>query len=371
MKPLVINQNAHDSSDILKLYFKEIRNSQKVDEDDLCKRIQSGDNKALHTLIVANLKFVVSVAKQHLGYGLQLEDLISEGNLGLIRAAELYDSSTGNKFISYAVWHIRAKILSFIQNNSTSVRFPQNKSSEVVKLKKQIEKLEQEMGEEITHAVAISLFDDNEIVDLLYNRYGKRDVSLDMKYGDDSDSPTLLESKIVMDDSFRQDLKYDTNDMIGVLDHALGKLSREDRDIIKHFIGYKAEQLKIKEISEKFDMHTYSINLKIKKCFNTLRREIILYDSLYVKEISPNVYNLDGMISRTIFDAKIEKKNKNTKRIVFENAQHISLVKENTKQKKEPIEYIEIIPEEIKSEPKSELQENFVKKIFKKIFSFK
>lgn len=280
MKSLVISSGIHDNSDILKLYFKDIKNFKSVNEDELCKLIKGGDKEALDKLILANLLFVVSVAKQHKEYGLRLEDLINEGNLGLIRAAQLYDSSTGNKFISYAVWHIRAKILSYIQKNNTNVRIPSNKTNSVISFKKALCKMEQSMGCEINHNEALGLFEDEdkEIIDFYFTQYGRKDISIDVPYGDEGESYTLAESNLLSDTSFRQDLNYDNKDLKDMTEWALNQLSSLDRLILVSHLGYNTEQLNFREISELTDLTLSRVKIQIAYASRKMRMLIKTYE---------------------------------------------------------------------------------------------
>jgi RNA polymerase primary sigma factor len=125
----------------ISLYLKDVRKTKqltKEEEYDLALRIQQGDQKAADQLILANLRFVISIARQYQNVGIELSDLISEGNLGLIKAAKRYNPSLGNKFISYAVWWIKQCILQCINDNSRMIRIPINLSNELIKIKKQL-----------------------------------------------------------------------------------------------------------------------------------------------------------------------------------------------------------------------------------------
>jgi len=152
MKQLKITQRITDrESRSLSAYLNEVRNYPQVTPDeevDLGRRIKQGDEVALEKLVNANLRFVVSVAKQYQGYGLTLSDLINEGNMGLIKAAKRFDETRGFKFISYAVWWIRQSILQSISSNSRLVRLPLNKMDEVRKVQEASARLSQKMGRE-------------------------------------------------------------------------------------------------------------------------------------------------------------------------------------------------------------------------------
>ena len=152
MKQLKITQRITDrESRSLTAYLNEVRNYPQVtpeEEVELGQRISQGDEAALMKLVQANLRFVVSVAKQYQGYGLTLADLINEGNMGLIKAASRFDETRGFKFISYAVWWIRQSILQAISTNSRLVRLPLNKMDEVRKVQEASARLSQKLGRE-------------------------------------------------------------------------------------------------------------------------------------------------------------------------------------------------------------------------------
>ena len=152
MKQLKITQRITDrESRSLSAYLNEVRNYPQVTPDEeveLGRRIKQGDEAALEKLVNANLRFVVSVAKQYQGYGMTLSDLINEGNMGLIKAAKRFDETRGFKFISYAVWWIRQSILQSISSNSRLVRLPLNKMDEVRKVQEASARLSQKIGRE-------------------------------------------------------------------------------------------------------------------------------------------------------------------------------------------------------------------------------
>ena len=126
----------------LTIYLKDVRKTvllSRSEEIELAKRIREGDRRAEEKLVVANLRFVVSIAKQYQNVGIPLPDLINEGNYGLIKAAKRFDAETGNKFISYAVWWVRQSILQHINEHSRMIRLPVNLSNEILKLRKVVQ----------------------------------------------------------------------------------------------------------------------------------------------------------------------------------------------------------------------------------------
>lgn len=150
MKSFKITQSITDRQDAsLGMYFKDVSKQPMItaeEEIELAKKIQEGDEKAAKKLILANLRFVISIAKQYQNKGLSLVDLIQEGNLGLLEASKRWDYTRGFKFISYAVWWIRQSIIHAISDQCRTVRVPMNQIVNMNKINKVTEKLEQELG---------------------------------------------------------------------------------------------------------------------------------------------------------------------------------------------------------------------------------
>ncbi len=234
MRQLKITQVRHNASKVLQMYFVEINKVYDIDEVDLSNKIQQGDKQALELLVKANLKFVVSVAKQYLYYGAPLEDLIDEGNIGLIKAAHKYDNSRGFKFISYAVWHIRQSILEYLQKYNNIVKIPLNIQTDLNNLKKLVNTTEQELGIEMTYSVANATIDDPKL-ERLFSSHGKKDVSLDAPVGDDNNF-TLLDN-LSADSSFDSDSLFNKNETIEILNKAIATLSRVEQQIINLTFG--------------------------------------------------------------------------------------------------------------------------------------
>ena len=164
----IVKQVTNRDAESLEMYLQEIGKVRLITMDDevlLEKKIKNGDRKSLEILINANLRFVVSVAKQYQNQGLSLADLINEGNLGLIKAAERYDETRGFKFISYAVWWIRQALLQAVAEQSRIVRLPLNKVGSITKISKAYTKLEQNFQREpMAEEIAEFLHLQNEIV---------------------------------------------------------------------------------------------------------------------------------------------------------------------------------------------------------------
>jgi RNA polymerase primary sigma factor len=161
-----------ETENSLTQYFKDVRKSTLLtpnEEIDLAKRIQNGDNIAIEELVNANLKFVISIAKEYQNQGLSLADLISEGNYGLVKAATRFDHTRGFRFISYAVWWIKQSIIQSLNENARTVRLPANVINRLSRLKKEIEKFEFENEREPIYGEILD--ENNEAIDLvLYPR---------------------------------------------------------------------------------------------------------------------------------------------------------------------------------------------------------
>ena len=184
----------HRESEDLSLYFEEIREHpilEREEEVELAQRIRDGDEEALNQLVAANLRFVVSVARRYAGHGVPLADLVTEGNIGLIRAARRFDETKGVRFISYAVWWVRQSILQALTAGSRIVRIPSGQLEESHRVIRAVRRLEQELGREPTIAeVAAELeLSPGEVTDALGLRPGW--VSLDAPLPNDDQSSML------------------------------------------------------------------------------------------------------------------------------------------------------------------------------------
>jgi len=237
-------------------YLQEIGREDLItveEEVELAQRIRKGDRVALEKLTRANLRFVVSVAKQYQNQGLSLPDLINEGNLGLIKAAEKFDETRGFKFISYAVWWIRQSILQALAEQSRIVRLPLNKIGSINKINKAYAKLEQEYerepnAEEIAGLLEIT---ENEVKESLRN--SGRHVSMD--------APLVQDEENTMYDVMRSDdgptpesgLIYES--LRREIDRAICTLTPREADVIRLYFGLEGKHpMTLEEIGEKFDL---------------------------------------------------------------------------------------------------------------------
>lgn len=248
MRPLKITQSI--TSKETESFVKYLEGVSKLDliskdkEVELAKRIKLGDQKATNQLIEANLRFVISVAKQYVGRGLTLEDLVSEGNIGLIKAAQKFDESKGIKFISYAVWWIRQSIIQSLADNSRMIRLPVNQIATLNKIKTAESELECQLGrsatpEELSEYLQIDL----DKVELSLTS-SKPTTSLDMTIGEDE--LTILDT-IASDN--------DTSDLVNLSDSKLqllslmSKLNVRERLVIEGLFGLLGKEKTLSELA--------------------------------------------------------------------------------------------------------------------------
>jgi RNA polymerase primary sigma factor len=223
------------------------------EEVELARRIRSGDDRALDKLVKANLRFVVSVAKQYQNQGLSLPDLINEGNLGLIKAAQRFDETRGFKFISYAVWWIRQSILQALAEQSRLVRLPLNQVGSLNKIKKATSRLEQEFErppsvEEIAQKLDIP---EHKLDKAL--RITTRYVSMDAPIAEDEDTKFL--DVFVSDDTPRTDNNLMRESLNKEIQRSLSTLTEKERDVINLYYGIGMNHgLTLDEIGAKFNL---------------------------------------------------------------------------------------------------------------------
>ena len=236
-------------------YLQEIGREELVTPDEeveLAQRIRKGDQVALEKLTRANLRFVVSVAKQYQNQGLSLPDLINEGNLGLIKAAEKFDETRGFKFISYAVWWIRQSILQALAEQSRIVRLPLNQVSAVNKISKAMTKFEQENERQPSNEELSEMIDvpKDKISDTL--RVSGRHVSVDAPFVEGEDNSLL--DVLPNDDSPSADRGLVNESLNTEIERALSTLTDREREIIKSFFGIGCQEMTLEEIGERFGL---------------------------------------------------------------------------------------------------------------------
>ena len=253
-------------------YLQEIGKEELItveEEVELAQRIKKGDQEALEKLTKANLRFVVSVAKQYQNQGLSLPDLINEGNLGLIKAAEKFDETRGFKFISYAVWWIRQSILQALAEQSRIVRLPLNQVGSLNKINKAFARFEQEhertpSPEELANELELPK---EKVTDTL--RVAGRHVSVDAPFADGEDNSLL--DVLVNPDSPNADRGLINESLSTEVDRALETLTERERDIIKYFFGIGCSEMTLEEIGEKFDLTRERILCVVINCAGSLR----------------------------------------------------------------------------------------------------
>ena len=256
MRQLKINKSiTNRSSAALDKYLVEIGREELISTDEeveLAQRIHHGDRKALDKLTRANLRFVVSVAKQYQNQGLALNDLIDEGNLGLIKAAKKFDETRGFKFISYAVWWIRQSILQAISEQSRIVRMPLNQVGFQSKLAKAIVNFEQENERRPSVPELADILETDEAkVQEALGTNGKK-VSVDAPFQDD-DSNSLID--IMTDESApTTDNNMEKESLSADLNAALGTLSEREQTVLKMLFGIGCNEMTAEEVANSLNL---------------------------------------------------------------------------------------------------------------------
>ncbi len=258
----------------LEIYLQEIGHEKLIsteEEEELARRIKKGDQKALESLTKANLRFVVSVAKQYQNQGLSLLDLINEGNMGLIRAAEKFDETRGFKFISYAVWWIRQSIQQAITDQSRLIRVPTNQVGSANKIRRFVNKFEQE-NERMPNLC--ELMDEIDLPESklkeVMNAGGKQ-ISMDAPMSNE-DGSNLLEilpntetpntDNLLVQESLKEEIG-----------RSLEKLGERDRNILKAFFGIGQPEMTLEEIGEKYGLTRERVRQLKEKAIRRLRHD--------------------------------------------------------------------------------------------------
>ena len=268
----IIKSITNRESASLEKYLQEIGKEELLtveEEVELAQQIRKGDRKALERLTKANLRFVVSVAKQYQNQGLTLPDLINEGNVGLIKAAEKFDETRGFKFISYAVWWIRQSILQAIAEQSRIVRLPLNQVGSVNKINKALNKFEQENERRpsVEEIAASTDIPEDKVDDAL--KANSRHVSVDAPFSDD-DGGSMLDimtdtnapsvDKELLMESLREELRK-----------VLGTLRERERLVIKDYYGIDTEEKTLEEIGSRYGLTRERVRQIREKAIRKLR----------------------------------------------------------------------------------------------------
>lgn len=275
MKPLKITQQITDrSSETLQKYFNEISKIPLLSEEEeyeVAMKAKAGDILARERLAKANLRFVVSVAKQYKNKNVPLIDLISSGNRGLYESVKKYDPGQGNKFISYAVWKIRARIIEHLNKHSEIIALPSNKKYDIRNLKKVINSLEQHLEREPT-------------IDEIHEK-----VSMDFSYGQvkklvESDGISVSSyDKVITEDGFTlldvmsgddksSDYITRNDDVNGRVKALLSKLSVRERDILVNYYGIGCDKMNMEDIAERWSLTKSTISSDKTKALRRLNR---------------------------------------------------------------------------------------------------
>ena len=253
-------------------YLQEIGREELItveEEVELAGRIRNGDRAALEKLTRANLRFVVSVAKQYQNQGLSLPDLINEGNLGLIKAAEKFDETRGFKFISYAVWWIRQSILQALAEQSRIVRLPLNQVGSINKINKALQHFEQQYerkpsAEELAEELDIPV---DKIADTL--KMSGLHISVDAPFVEGEDNSLI--DVMVNEDSPNADRGLINESLSKEIDRALATLTDREAEIIRKFFGIGVPEMTLEEIGEEFGLTRERVRQIKEKAIRRLR----------------------------------------------------------------------------------------------------
>ena len=273
MRQLKISKSfTNRESASLDKYLQEIGHEELLsveEEVELAQKIKKGDRRALERLTRANLRFVVSVAKQYQNQGLSLPDLINEGNVGLIKAAEKFDETRGFKFISYAVWWIRQSILQAIAEQSRIVRLPLNQVGSVNKIYRELNKFEQE------HERRPSVDEIADRIDLPEDKIeeamkaNNRHVSMDAPFVDGEDNSLLdvladnnmpMADKALVQESLRKEI-----------DRAIELLNDREQKVVRAFFGIGSPEMTLEEIGDKYNLTRERVRQIKEKAIRRLR----------------------------------------------------------------------------------------------------
>jgi RNA polymerase primary sigma factor len=260
------------SEDSIGKYFKEVRKSELLTIDEeiaLAKRIQEGDEVAVELLVKANLKFVISIAKEYQNQGLPLADLINEGNYGLIKAALRFDVTRGFRFISYAVWWVKQSIIQSLNDNSRMIRLPANVINKLYKIRKELEKFEFENEREAYIGEVLNSekgLDEDELSMMSIPKVNSLNVQINEEGGE--------LSELIADTSEDVDDKYEIDQRVKQeLDKALSVLDERERDIIESYFGINTEHsgMTLDDIGERYELTKERIRQIKEKAIRKLR----------------------------------------------------------------------------------------------------
>lgn len=270
----IVKQITNRESESLDKYLQEIGKVELITADEevaLAQRIRGGDQMALEKLVKANLRFVVSVAKQYQSTSMTLGDLVNEGNVGLVKAATRFDEKRGFKFISYAVWWIRQSILQALAEQSRIVRLPLNRVSSIHKMSRRFSELEQKFEREPTAEELGEILDvsEEEVTNNL--RISSRHVSMDAPFvtGEDNSLSDILEHEDQSDSGLMADsLRNEIN-------NALSILTQREADVLSYYFGLNDNQaMTLEEIGLKFNLTRERVRQIKEKATRRLRHSV-------------------------------------------------------------------------------------------------
>ena len=277
MRSFKISQSITDRQDAsLNSYFKDVSRQPMISQEEeieLTKKIKEGNEAAVKKLVEANLRFVISVAKQYQNKGLALVDLIQEGNIGLIEAARKFDETRGFRFISYAVWWIRQAIIKALSDQCRTIRIPANQVVCMNKINKVIEQFEQQHGRKPSIGELEELTDiDHDTICLTMSAMN-RSVSLESPIRDE-DASCLLDI-IPNDGAVSTDAEVAKNDLLKEIERILSKLSYRDRDILRMSFGIGMNPMTNEEIARRFGIGSERVRQIQHSAINYLRAKYI------------------------------------------------------------------------------------------------
>ncbi|MEJ6735658.1 MAG: RNA polymerase sigma factor RpoD/SigA [Flavobacteriales bacterium] len=252
----IVKQVTNRETISLDKYLQDISKESLItaeEEAELAKLIREGDEAALDKLTKANLRFVVSVAKQYQNQGLNLSDLINEGNIGLIKAAQRFDETRGFKFISYAVWWIRQSVMQAISEQSRIVRLPLNKIGNITKINRTFAQLEQihEREPSVYEVAEVLDITSKEVKDLL--KIAGRHISVDAPLTSDSESNTMLDLMSEKDSILNPDKDLMTESLRYEIERSFSTLSSREAEVLRLYFGINCKApFTLEEIGEKF-----------------------------------------------------------------------------------------------------------------------
>lgn len=273
----ITNKITSRESVALDKYLNDISRIDLITADDeayLAKKIREGDEEALEKMTKANLRFVVSVAKQYQNQGLSLPDLINEGNVGLMKAAKRFDETKGFKFISYAVWWIRQSILQSIVENSRLVRLPMNKVTSYNKINEAYVSFTQEFERDPTHEELADMLEIKvkEVTRVLSG--GRRHVSMDAPVGEDDGSATMMDLYVEADAPM-PDLKLMDQSLKEEVQHGLSRLSSREVEVLSAYYGLNGHRgLNLEEIGKLYGLTRERVRQIKERAIRRLRKSV-------------------------------------------------------------------------------------------------